>query len=145
MKFFPKLAWFVMVLCLVPSLALADEASLAAWTQKAVRDGLIKPLAQREGRSFSRERPPPRERRVRVLSTTALTDKSGKEFVPFAIDDRFGGDAWNQNVIEGCLYRGTGYLFVKIGEEYRPSSFLLGKNVPPAKGVCVAAPPPAKS
>ncbi|HEX5097954.1 MAG TPA: hypothetical protein VFV94_00570 [Polyangiaceae bacterium] len=145
MKFFPKPAWFVVVLCLVPSLAQADEASLAAWTQKTVRDALIKPLAQRESRSFSRERPPPRERRVRVLATTALTDKSGKEFVPFAIDDRFGGDTWNQNVIEGCLYRGTGYLFVKIGEDYRPSAFLLGKNVGAVKGVCVAAPPPAKS
>jgi hypothetical protein len=144
-RFFPKLGWFVMILSLVPSLAWADEGSLSAWTQKTVREALIKPLTQRESRSFGRERPPPRERRVRVLATTALTDKTGKEFVPFAIDDRFGGDEWNQNVIEGCLYRGTGYLFVKIGEDYRPSSFLLGKNVGAVKGVCVAAPPPAKS
>jgi len=143
-KFSPKLVWSVVVLVLVPSLAWADEPSVSAWAEKTVRDGLIKPLAQRAKRSFSRETPPPHDSRVRVLSTTAITDKSGRDYVPFAIDDRYGGE-WNQNTIEGCVYRKTGYLFVKIGEEYRPSSFLFGKNVGPVKGVCEAAPPPAKS
>jgi hypothetical protein len=126
---------------LVPSLAVAKDVTLADWAEKTVRDGLVKPLAQKEGRSFSRERPPPQERRVRVLADGPTTDKSGNEFVPFAIDQRYPGGAWNENSIVGCVYRKTGYLFVKIGDDYRPSSFLFGKNVGPVKGVCAAAPP----
>jgi hypothetical protein len=144
-RFSPKLAWCTLVLLLVPSLAWAGDVTLAQWAEKTVREGLVKPLSQQEGKRFSRERPPPQERRVRVLATAATMDKSGNEFVPFAIDQRYAGGEWNESSIVGCVYRKTGYLFVKIGEEYRPSSFLLGKNVGSVKGVCAAAPPPARS
>jgi len=127
------------VLSSVPSLAWADE-SLVEWAQRRVEQGLIKPLADRENGHFSRARPMPHERRARVLQATTLVDKSGRQFVPFAIDVRYGGE-WQQNDIVGCVYRGSGNLFVKRGEQYRSAAFLLGKNTDPVAGVCEAAPP----
>jgi hypothetical protein len=97
-------------------------------------------MALFESRSFSRSRPPPRERRVRVLQTTATLDKNGRSFVPFAIDVRFGADEWRENDIVGCEYTGSGELYVKRGDAYRPASFLLGKNEAVVAGVCEARP-----
>jgi len=133
---------FALVLSFVPSLASADEESLAAWAQRRVEEGLVKPLAGLEANRFSRARPSPRERRVRVVDTTATLDKAGKSFVPFAIDVRFGSE-WHENDIVGCIYAGSGDLFVKRGDAYRPASFLLGKNVEPVGGVCEAGRPPS--
>lgn len=127
-----------MASCL-PSLAWADEPSLAQWATKRVEDGLLQPLAAQEGSRFSRSRPPPRERRVRVTQTSASTDKRGRAFVAFSVDVRFGGE-WRENDIVGCAYRGSGELFVKRGDSYRPAAFLLGKNLEPVPGVCEAAP-----
>ena len=62
--------------------------------------------------------------------------------MPFAIDVRFGKSEWHENDIVGCVYRGSGALFVKVGDGYRPAAFLLGKEVDPVPGVCEAAPPP---
>jgi len=123
----------------VPSLASADEPSLAERVQRRVEQGLVKPLAQTESSRFSRGRPPPRERRVRVTQSTGTPDKSGRPFLAFAIDVRFGS-AWHENDIVGCAYPGSGDLFVKKGDSYRPSAFLLGKNLEPVAGVCEAAP-----
>ena len=131
-----------LVLSFVPSLAWADEPSLAERAQRRVEAGLVKPLAQQESPSrFSRARPAPRQRRVRVTETTASVDKKGRAFVPFAIDVRFGGSEWRENDIVGCVYTVNGDLFVKKGDSYRPAAFLLGKNVEPVAGVCEAAPP----
>jgi hypothetical protein len=121
---------------------LADDPSLAAWAEHRVEEGLVRPLASTEGSRFSRSRPPPRERRVRVTQATVSVDKSGRPFVPFAVDVRFGSE-WRANDIVGCVYRNTGELFVKRGNAYRPAAFLLGKNVEPVGGVCEAAPPRA--
>jgi hypothetical protein len=134
----------VFVLSLVPSLAWADEPSLVTWTKRRVDEGLVKPLVKRESsRSrFSRDRPPPRERQVRVTQTAVSTDKNGREFVPFSIDIRWGDAQWQRDDIVGCAYRKTGELLVKVGEAYRPVAFLLGKDVPPVEGACEAAPPP---
>ena len=126
-------------LSLVPSFASADEPSLTEWTEQRVQDGLVKPLADLESHRFTRARPPPRERRVRVLQTTATLDKSGRPFVPFAVDVRFGPE-WHENDIVGCAYTGSGNLYVKKGDAYRPASFLLGKSDDPVAGVCEAAP-----
>jgi hypothetical protein len=126
-------------LSLVPSFASADEPTLTEWTEQRVQDGLVKPLADLESHRFTRARPPPRERRVRVLQTTATPDKSGRPFVPFAVDVRFGPE-WHENDIVGCAYTGSGNLYVKKGDAYRPASFLLGKNDDPVVGVCEAAP-----
>lgn len=99
---------------------------------------LVKPLAERESSRFSRVRPSPRERRIRVLDATPVRDTQGRGFVRFAIDVRFGSE-WREGDIVGCAYMATGALFVKVGEAHRPSSFLLGKPTEPVADVCVAA------
>ncbi len=103
----------------------------------------MKPLAKTETRHFGRERPVPRERRARITAETLSVDKNGHSFVPFAIDVRFGSDEWHENDVVGCVYKGSGELFVKRGDEYRPAAFLFGKNVGPVSWVCEAAPPRA--
>ena len=140
MKSLRSLFWCAFVLSSAPSLVWADEPSLTEWAQHRVDEGLVKPLAAMEGSRFSRSRPPPRERRVRVIQATVSLDKGGRPFVPFAIDVRFGSE-WHENDIVGCVYRGSGKLFVKRGDQYRPAAFLLGKNADPVAGVCEAAPP----
>jgi hypothetical protein len=92
------------------------------------------------GSRFSRERPPPRERRARITQAEVSVDKQGRAFVAFAVDVRFG-DTWQQNDIVGCVYRNSGELYVKRGDEYRPAAIMLGKNVGAVSGVCEAAPP----
>ncbi|MEP7052181.1 MAG: hypothetical protein ABJB12_17585, partial [Pseudomonadota bacterium] len=98
------------------------------------------PLAALSSSRFSRSRPPPHERRVRISQATLSRDKQGREFVPFAIDVRYG-DNWRENDIIGCAYRATGSLFVKRGESYFPASFLLGADVNAVQGACEIAPP----
>lgn len=107
-----------------------------------MEERLLKPLAELEGNRFSRVRPPPRERRVRVLGTTPSRDKSGRPFLAFAVDVRFGSE-WHENDIVGCAYPASGDLFVKRGDAYRPAAFLLGKDAAPVAGVCEIAPPRA--
>jgi hypothetical protein len=107
--------------------------------QHRVDEALLKPLAKLESSRFSRARPPPHERRVRVTTPSTTLDKGGRAFAPFSIDIRYGGD-WQQNDIVGCAYPKTSELFVKIGDSYRPAAFLLGKNLEPVPGVCEAAP-----
>jgi hypothetical protein len=99
-------------------------------------------MAKLEGSRFSRSRPEPRERRVRVTEVAVSVDKRGRAFVPFAIDVRFGA-GWHENDVVGCAYRASGDLFVKNGDAYRPAAFLLGKNLRPVADVCEAAPPRA--
>ena len=108
--------------------------------QVRVETGLVKPLSERESSRFSRARPAPRERRVRITSPEMSVDKSGRAFLPYAIDVRFGSD-WRENDIVGCVYTPHGDIFVKRGDAYRPAAFLLGENVEAVAGVCEAAPP----
>ena len=105
-----------------------------------MKDGIVKPLAQRTGSRFSRERPPPAERRVRVEQTNASVDKSGREFLAFAVDVRFGSE-WHED-LTGCVYKGSGNLFVKRADGYVSASYLQGKRVTPVTGVCEAADAP---
>jgi hypothetical protein len=130
----------VFVLSFVPSLATADEPSLLEWTQQRVEAGIVRPLAERSGSRFSRSRPPPRERRVRVTQTILSRDKQGRDYVPFAVDVRFGAGDWQANDIVGCAYRSSGSLFVQRGDAYFPAAVLLGKNVAAVPGACQAAP-----
>jgi hypothetical protein len=132
----------VIVLSLVQSLAWADEPSLVEWAKRRVDTGLVKPMVEKEDgrKKFSRSRPPPKERRVRVTRESTMLDSHGKAYVPFAIDVRFVSDEWQENDVTGCAYRESGALFVKIGDEYRPAAFLLGKSVKPVPGVCEPAP-----
>lgn len=143
-----SLRWSVcaFVFASLPTLASADEPSIT-WAKHRVDVGLVKPIAAREkGGSFSRGRPPPRVSRVRTPDPEQ-TDPSKRVFASFAIDVRWGGSEWHENDVTGCVYKETGKIFVKIGDEYRPAEYLLGKNVDAVKGVCEAAPPepPARS
>jgi len=140
MNRFHRIAFCVLASLIIPSLAMSDEPTPAEWAQARVQDGLVKPLAQVENKSFSRSRPPPRERRVRITQETTSLDKNKRAFVPFAIDVRFGFGAteWHENDIVGCAYVASGKLFVKRGEVYRPAAFLLGKNADPVPDVCQA-------
>jgi len=124
----------------IPSLAPADEPTIAERAQLRVETGLVKPLAERENNRFSRARPAPRERRVRITSSTLHSDKSGRAFLPFAIDVRFGAD-WSENDIVGCVYTPSRDIFVKRGDSFRPAAFLLGEKLDPVAGACEAAPP----
>jgi hypothetical protein len=133
-----SLSWCVFVLSFLPSLAVADEPSLVAWTQQRVEAGILKPLAQRSSR-FSRLAPPPQEQRVRVTQPTVSRDPQGRDFVPFAVDFRFGDSHWQTDDIVGCAYRASGKLFVKRGDAYFPAAVLLGKKVGALAGVCQAA------
>jgi hypothetical protein len=110
--------------------------------QRRVEDRLLKPLAEKEKETsrFSRARLPPRARRVRVTQATSTLDASGREYVPFAVDVRFG-EEWRENDLVGCAYPKTGALFVKRGDEYRPAEILLGKSADPVPGVCVPGKP----
>jgi hypothetical protein len=123
----------------VPRLVSADEPSPSEWAQQRVEAAIVKPLADRRTKRFSRARPPPLERRVRVTQTALSKDAQGREFMPFAIDVRFGTD-WQEDDVVGCVYRATGNLFVKRGDAYFPASLLLGKSVGAVAGVCQPAP-----
>lgn len=109
--------------------------------QARVEDGLVKPLVARETSTsrFSRARPVPRERRVRVTQTAVSLDKSGRAFMTFAVDIKFRGGEWQENDVVGCAYTKSGDIFVKRGDAYRPAAFLTGQPGEPVAGVCQAA------
>lgn len=137
MTFSHKLILSSLVLSLIPSLASADEPSVKAWAEQRVRAGLLEPLAERgDGPRFSRAAPIPRERRLRVVSNTLSKDKKGGSFASYEVDVRYGKE-WRLDIV-GCVYKETGQIFVKRGDEYRPAEFLLGADVRPVSGVCVA-------
>jgi hypothetical protein len=122
-----------------PAVVWAAEPSLVEWTRRRVEEAIVKPLEQAQGKRFSRARPPPRERRVRVTQSTAMRDARGRAFVPFAVDVRFGSE-WQRDDVVGCVYRENGDVFVKRGDAHRPAAFLLGKNAQAVAGACTAAP-----
>lgn len=81
----------------------------------------------------------PSERRVRVLEAAAQKDARGRAFRTFAVDARRYDAKWREDTIVGCLYAHDGSMFVKIGDEYRSASFLLGKKAKkkPPQSVCI--------
>jgi hypothetical protein len=127
------------VLSFVPSLASADDPALVTWAQQRVEAGLVKPLAARPSNRFSRVRPRPHQSRVRITQVTLSRDTQGREFVPFAIDVRFGSEEWRQNDTVGCVYRRSGALYVLLNDSYYSATLLLGKPAEPVRGVCQAA------
>lgn len=131
-SFAPPEAWAE-----TPPAATSEAASDA---RRRVEEELIKPLAEKDKQrpKFTRARPPPAERRVRVTAAAPSSDKAGHAFMPFAIDVRYG-DTWTENDIVGCTYAKAGTVFVKSGDEYRPAGILLGKSAAPVPDVCVAA------
>lgn len=127
---------------LVP-LAHADEPASRKWAKDCVQHRLLEPLAQQDAKRprFSRAAPPPDERRINVLSTQFAKDQKGREFLPFEVAARHGEDWYT--AITGCVVRGTGDVFVQVGDEHRPAAYLLGKETEPAPGVCRARGPGA--
>lgn len=110
--------------------------------QQHIEADFVKPLTEHDKQTsrFSRMRMPPQERRVRMPQPTVSHDQAGRSFLPFAIDGKYTGGDWQENEITGCVYTEKGDMFVKIGDGFRPASFLLGTTADPVAGVCVAAP-----
>ncbi len=140
MNIYIKLGLATCGLCMVQSLASADEPSIKEWAYRRVQDGLLSPLVEKENErsKFSRVRQVSRERRLLIVTSALSNDTKGRGFVRFETEARFGDD-W-QSELSGCVYRQSGSIFVRRGDEYRPAAYLLGKNVPAVPGVCEVAP-----
>jgi len=136
MKSFVKFCLTALSLVSMVSVAHADEPASSKWAKDCVKHRLLDPLAQQESKRspFSRAAPPPDERRVSVLAASFAKDQKGREFLPFEIKARHG-DEWYDNYT-GCVVRGSGDVFVQLGDEYRPAAYLLGKDVGPVEGAC---------
>lgn len=134
MKHLSWLAFGALVVA-TSALARADEPSLADWTMRRIEAAVLRPLAELLPPRFSRVRVPPVERRARVLQDNPSFDGSGRAFVPFAVDVRFG-ESWRENEIVGCAYVQSGEVFVKRGDGFRPAEVLLGKKVAANAGAC---------
>lgn len=114
-----------------------------------VEEQLIRPLEAKEvGRSkFSRARQPATARRVRMIDLAPQRDASGRTFVRFVVDERFGffggddeEDSWSKDAITGCAYVDSREVFVKRGNAFHPAESRLGKKTKAAAGsVCNAA------
>lgn len=131
-----KFSLIVCALGIVPALAAADEPSVREWTKNRIQTGLVDRLSAKEGDGprFSRSRQAPTARRIRVVSSTLSKDAQGRAFATYELDVRYGDD-WQLDVV-GCVYRASGEIFVKLGEEYRPAEVLLGEDKAPVKGAC---------
>jgi hypothetical protein len=134
-------------LVLTSSLASAGSKP-APTTVSLVTEQLIQPLAAKDHNQskFSRARLPPSERRVRVLDEKPQQDSAGNAFFAFAVDARHGwGDAkddasWSKAAITGCVYPGSGEVFIKRGNAFHPAAAAVGKKTKAApERTCHAA------
>jgi hypothetical protein len=120
-----------------------EAEAVSALVQKVLLTPRANAEAQRS--KFSRSRPVPRERRVRVLSERTEQDMLGLPFVRFAIDEHsplYEGDAWHESNV-GCVYPESGKVYVRQGDDYFPASSLLGAHVKPRPGACRNVPTPS--
>ena len=127
----------------------ASEEVTHPQAETLVQQKLVKPLAAKEAKRarFSRVRLPAQEHRVRVLDPHPVKDSEGGSFVAFAVDGRYGIEAfegkaagWRENEIVGCVYPERGEVFVRMGDEFRAATVLLGKKEKPAAAhTCQAA------
>lgn len=113
-----------------------------------VEEQLVRPLVAKEaGRSkFSRARPPAAAHRVRVIDPAPQRDSRGKAFVRFAVDERFGWFAdddeaqWSKDQITGCAYLDSREVLVQRGSAFHPAASKLGKKTKAAPaGACTVA------
>jgi len=81
-------------------------------------------------------------RTVRILDERARRDLRGAEFFAFSIDERRGiQKVVAQDAITGCVYPGSGDVFVKRGDSHYPVGLLLGQTSKKAEAhVCVERP-----
>ena len=119
-----------------PRASVGSEPRVSKWVEAA----LLEPLAHREAaRSrYSRVRMPPAARQVRLLDGGPETDRRGRMFVRFAVDERRSA-AWERNAMAGCVYLDDGAVFVKRGERVHSAAQYLGKEGPRATSECTAA------
>ena len=118
------------------ALLLASAPQAPQKPESLIQDKLLTPLAARDGSrgSYSRARPPPMERRLRLTDAEPTNDGHGGAFVTFAVDARYGrGEGrWMENTITGCAYAATGEVYVRYGQGFRSADALLGKPSRPA-------------
>ena len=138
---------------LLVAVTIALTSSLASAGSKTpptavsmINDKLVEPLVAKEEHQskFSRARPAPSERRVRVLDEKPQQDSAGNSFFAFSIDSRRGwGDdesLWHKDAITGCVYLDRGEVFIKRGKVFHPAAAAIGKKTKAApSGTCTAA------
>jgi hypothetical protein len=144
---------FRLVLFVVPALIfleashpLSGEAAdrLVTSAQSVLQAKLLEPLQRKEANRsrFSRAVSAPQTRRIRILDETPQTDRGGRPFLAFTIDETrsLGPEArWFKDAITGCVYPESGEVLVRRGEVYYASSVLLGPH-PDGPGRCLPAP-----
>ena len=137
-----------MLLLSTSSLALASPpAEERSAAEAIVKKQLVQPLAAKESSfsRFSRMRPMPLARRVRILDDDAQADARGDLFLRFALDTRRGYIAddkdadWQAAVETGCVYVARERVFVQRGATTYPSDMLIGKKVTPDAAACQPA------
>jgi hypothetical protein len=111
-----------------------------------VKQRLLQPLTKAESKRkrFSRAAPVAKQRRVRVLDLAAQTDVRGKQFVRFAVDQRYGWDEdeeWELDAFVGCAYPDQKQVFLRRGDDYVPARSALGGDDEAQPDVCRAASP----
>jgi hypothetical protein len=117
-----------------------DEAEVKALVEKVMLTPRAKADAKRS--KFSRARPIPLERRVRVLSRESELDARGAEFVRFAIDQRSpfdDVDEWQEGRMVGCVYLSARKVFVQRGSGYVLISNRTGTDGKVQPGACTSA------
>ncbi len=113
---------------------------MADTAKSIVEEQLLKPLAVRDDtRSrFSRARPAPVVRRLRLVNPELLQDSQGEAFMTFAVDAQHGWGPkdneakWQKDALVGCVYPDSGAVYIRRGDSFRPAAFLLGKKLPVA-------------
>lgn len=122
--------------CLVASGAFAAAPTILEWATSCVQIRLLAPLAAKEAKrsAFSRAAPAPSERRVRIQDPQFVLDGKGQKFVLYEVEASYGED-W-QTAFTGCVYQGSGKVFVAQGDQFYPSEFMLGKDVEAVSGAC---------
>lgn len=113
--------------------------------QSLVQNKLVTPLSAKESERsrFSRVLRPAPVMRVRMTAPEPQKDAAGAAYMSFAVDTCYGfrrtADCWQKAAITGCVYPGSGQIFVQRGTDYFPAEIMLGKRAGQAATVC--APP----
>lgn len=119
-----------------------DPSPVVRTAQSTVQTKLVTPLAEKESvRSrFSRVVMPTPLLRVRMTAPAPQKDDQGADYVTFAVDSCRGfprnDKCWQAAAITGCVYPGSGQVFVQRGDRYYPADIMLGKRVDAAGTVC---------
>lgn len=138
---------FAAVTIVLASGLASAESKAPSGAVALVDQRLVQPLAtkEREQSKFSRARPTPSERRVRILDEQPKQDSAGDAFLTFAIDTRHGWDDddaknWTKAAMTGCVYPERGEVFIKRGNAFHPAAAALGKKTKAApERTCHAA------